>query len=166
MSAIWYVIHCKAHQEKRALENLERQAFVCYLPTLTVEKLRHARRCEVEEPLFPGYLFIHLDALSDQFHPIRSTRGVIQIVRFHEYPMAVNDALIEGIQQRLQPRVPYLQPGEPVRITEGAFADVDAIFLAPDGAERVVLLMNVLHREQRLTFPVSAVRKHVPRLGE
>lgn len=158
----WYVIQCKPRQESRALENLERQSFCCYLPTLKVEKLRHGCKIGVAEPLFPGYLFIQLDGIKDNWHSIRSTRGVIQIVRFNEYPVPVRDEMIETIRQRLAsstPRVPYLQPGERVRVTEGSFSNLEAIFVADDGNERVVLLMNILQREQRLSFPVASVRK-------
>jgi transcriptional antiterminator RfaH len=160
--AQWYVIQCKPREERRALENLERQSFRCYLPMLAVEKLRHGTVRAVPEPLFPGYLFVRLDELTDNWHSIRSTRGVIQLVRFREYPVPVPDSMIDGIRGRLigaTPRIPYLKPGERVRITEGPFSDVEAIFIAKDGEERVVLLMNVLNREQRLSFPARTVRK-------
>jgi transcriptional antiterminator RfaH len=163
--AQWYVIQCKPREERRALENLERQGFCCYLPMLSVEKLRHGALLDVREPLFPGYLFISLDELTDNWHPIRSTRGVIQLVRFREYPVPVPEELIESIRQRLSSdvrHIPYLNPGERVRITQGPFSDVEAIFVATDGEERVVLLMNVLNREQRLSFPAATVRKSAP----
>lgn len=158
----WYVIQCRPREELRALENLERQGLCCYLPMLSVEKLRHGALVDVREPLFPGYLFISLDELTDNWHPIRSTRGVIQLVRFREYPEPVAHEMIESIRQRLAsdaPRIPYLKPGERVRITQGPFSDVEAIFVANDGEERVVLLMNVLNREQRLSFPAVTVRR-------
>jgi transcriptional antiterminator RfaH len=158
----WYVIQCKPREETRALENLERQAFSCYLPLLTVEKLRHGCKRDVLEPLFPTYLFIHLDQVSDNWRPIRSTRGVIQIVRFNEYAVPIRNELIDHIRQRLADpltKVPYLRPGDRVLITEGGFANLEAIFLANDGDARVVLLMNILHQEQTLSFPTVAVRK-------
>ena len=158
----WYVIQCRPHQERRALENLRRQGFTCYLPTIGIEKLRHGCKRETQEPLFPGYLFISLNEVSDNWHPVRSTRGVMQIVRFDEYPVPLRDEIIEAIRGRLassQPRIPYLQPGERVRIAKGPFSDIEAIFIANDGTERVVLLMNILQREQTLSFPVASVRK-------
>jgi len=158
----WYVIQCKPREERRALENLERQGFACYLPRLTVEKRRGGVRRDVLEPLFPGYLFIHLHELNDNWQPISSTRGVLQIVRFSGYPVPVRDAIVEGIRQRLASparRIPYLRPGDHVEITEGAFSDIEAIFVANDGIERVVLLLNLLKHEQTLTFPLSSVRK-------
>jgi transcriptional antiterminator RfaH len=158
----WYVAQCKPREDARALENLERQGFTCYRPTLKVEKLRQGRRFGVLEALFPGYLFIKLDETHDNWHSIRSTRGVMQLVRFNEYPVPVRDEIIEGIRRRLcveRPFVPYLRPGERVRVTAGPFAPVEAIFLAYDGEARVVLLMNILHQEQRLIFPMASVRK-------
>jgi transcriptional antiterminator RfaH len=159
--AQWYVIQCKPREERRALENLERQGFSCFLPMLSVEKLRHGSVRAVPEPLFPGYLFISLDELTGNWHPIKSTRGVIQLVRVREYPIPMPDAVIDGIRTRLTtntPRIPYLKPGERVRITEGPFSDLEAIFIASDGQERVVLLLNILNQEQRLSFAAKVVR--------
>lgn len=158
----WYVIYCKPREDARALEHLERQGFTCFFPTLGVEKFRHGRKITVQEPLFPRYFFIHLDDVSDNWAPIRSTRGVLQLVRFNDYPLAVADQLIQDIQARLkteQPRVPYLQPGDTVLIAEGPFAHLEAIFIANDGEARVMLLMNILQTEQALSFPLASVRK-------
>jgi len=141
---------------------LRRQSFHCYAPTLNVEKLRQNRRIAVQEPMFPRYVFVRLDEVSDNWHRIRSTRGVAQLVHCHERLLPIDDRIIEGIQARLtvdQPCVPYLKAGERVVITDGPFSDVEAIFLANDGKERVMLLLNILHREQTLTFPVGYVRK-------
>jgi transcriptional antiterminator RfaH len=160
--ARWYVVQCKPREDARALENLQRQGFECYGPQLLVEKLRHGRRARLAEPLFPGYLFIHLDDVNDNWYPIRSTRGVLKLVRFNNYPLAVKDHLIELIRQRLLtqlPTKPYLVPGDPVRITEGPFAQIEAVFVANDGDERVALLINILSREQTLSFPVTHVHK-------
>lgn len=158
----WYLIQCKPRQDTRALENLQWQHFQCYRPVRAVERCRDGRTYTTDVPLFPGYLFIRLDRVTDNWYSIRSTRGVQQIVRFNEYPLSVRDELIEGIRTRLSdPRVqePYLKPGERVRIAEGAFSQMEAIFLAVDGNQRVVLLLNILQTEQRLTFPLKSVRK-------
>ena len=44
-------------------------------------------------------------------------------------------------------------------IMDGAFAQLEAIFIASDGDERVVLLLDILQQEQKLSFPLSYVRK-------
>lgn len=158
----WYVIQCKPRQEWRALEHLERQGYTCYLPTLAHKQVRDGCKLERREPLFPRYLFIRLHDTDSNWYPIRSTRGVSQLLRVNDHPVPVKDSIVELIRERLahrEARIPYLNPGERVQITEGPFADVEAIFIASDGDKRVVLLMNILHREQRVKFPVGSVRK-------
>ena len=160
----WYLIHCKSRQDERAREHLQRQGFQCYCPMRSVEKLRYGRRFTLAEPLFPGYLFIRLDSVNDNWHPIHSTRGVNGIVRFNQYPLPVQDTIIEQIRTRLEDTAtqdPYLKPGDRVHITAGAFSRMEAIFVANDGNERVVLLLNVLQREQEVIFPLGNVRKLV-----
>jgi len=112
--------------------------------------------------LVPGYLFIRLDCIHDNWLPIRSTRGVIQIVRFNDFPLPVADGIIEQIRRRMesQPiREPYLTSGERVVITDGSFSGIEAIFVASDGDERVMLLLNILQSERTLSFPIDSVRK-------
>jgi len=158
----WYLVQCRAHQDERALEHLQRQGFECYQPRYDEERIRRGRRELAILALFPRYLFIRLDRIHDNWLPIRSTRGVIQIVRFNEYPLPVSDAVIEQIRLRIEggwPRKRYLQSGERVVITEGSFSGIEAIFLAGDDVRRVILLLNILHSEQRLSFPIGSVRK-------
>lgn len=162
--AQWFLVHCKPRQDERALENLERQGFYCYYPRRFVEKLRDGRRSTVTEPLFPGYVFIRLNRVSDNWHPIYSTRGVHQIVRFNQQPLPVREQIIEQIRCRLAGQArpePYFKPGDRVQITHGPFSQLEAVFLTNDGTERVVVLLSMLQHEQPLTFHVSAVRKRV-----
>jgi transcriptional antiterminator RfaH len=158
----WYLIHCKPREDERALENLQRQGFECYRPLRTVERRREGRIHSVTEPLFSPYLFVHLDSVKDNWYPIRSTRGVIQIVNFNQHPVPVADEVIHGIRVQLASpsvRQHSLKPGERVRITEGAFSQLEAIFVANDGDERVVLLLNILRADQKVSFPLQSVCK-------
>ena len=162
----WYLIQCKPRQDSRAEENLTRQAFECYRPTQHVERIQRGRRVTSEESLFPGYLFIKLDQLNDNWHPIRSTRGVNHLVTFGKQPIAVADELIHQLHQRSQNQPTdtsqdskALKPGDHVRITSGSYKELEAIFLSHDGAERIVILLQLLHREHTLTVPISAIEK-------
>lgn len=157
----WYLLQTKPKQDARALENLENQGFECFAPVLEVERIRAGKRREVAEPLFPGYLFIHLDQVSDNWRPIRSTRGVSRLVTFNDTPLPVADDIIEQLRQRMSEadHQDALKSGDPVRICQGAFAELDAIFDCYDGTERVVILLNLMHRTQRLTMPLANIRR-------
>jgi transcriptional antiterminator RfaH len=164
--ARWYLIQTKPRQEARAEEHLQRQLFECYRPVKQGEKKRSARAA-AEEELFPGYLFIRMDQASDNWYPIRSTRGVARIVTFGGLPIPVKDALIDQIRERLLAPAPKttFQQGEPVRINAEGFNEVEAIFLTADGDERAVILLNLLHREQKVTLPVSSLTRMEARVS-
>ncbi|MCF5708512.1 transcription/translation regulatory transformer protein RfaH [Pseudomonas syringae] len=158
--ARWYLIQTKPRQEARAEEHLQRQQFECYRPLRSGERKRNGLAL-TEEELFPGYLFIRMDQVNDNWYPIRSTRGVARIVTFGGHPVPVRDELIEQIRQRLAapaPRMVFTQ-GEPVRIKAGGFCDVEAIFLATDGTERAVILLNMLQRQQKVVLPISSLTR-------
>jgi transcriptional antiterminator RfaH len=164
--ARWYLIQTKPRQEARAEEHLQRQHFECYRPLKAGAPKKRNPRANSEEELFPGYLFIRMDQVHDNWYPIRSTRGVARIVTFGAQPVPVQDELIQQIRQRLlspEPN-PEFQQGEHVRIKAGSFCDIEAIFLASDGEERAVILLNLLQREQKVTLPISSLARMEARI--
>ncbi|MBF7730537.1 transcription/translation regulatory transformer protein RfaH [Pseudomonas sp. N040] len=157
----WYLLQCKPRQDARAEENLLRQGYQCFRPRLQREKLSAGRIRKVEESLFPGYLFIQLDRQGN-WAPLRSTRGVSRLVAFNGYPLAVGEQLIEQLRERSheigrQVEVPLLQVGDKVRITEGPFAELEAIFHGMDGNARAMLLLNLLNRQQLVQMPLTSI---------
>ncbi|MFT7467595.1 MAG: transcriptional antiterminator RfaH [Candidatus Pseudothioglobus sp.] len=129
----WYLLHCKRRQDKRAEENLLRQGDTCYRPQRSCERIVRGRRQVNAESLFPGYLFIQL-AIDASWAPLRSTRGVNRIVGFGSMPLRLENSLITHLQHRTAvPVKPALEEGGSVRITEGGFAELDAIFVLMDG---------------------------------
>ncbi len=152
--ASWH--HCQP--ARRCLS----RTLTCFQPSYEGERIRGGRKKLARLALFPSYLFIRLDRNQDNWQPIRSTRGVIKLVRFNDYPLPIANEVIEQIRLRLErgwPRKPYFQTGDRVAITEGSFSGTEAIFMAGDSAQRVMLLLNIMHSEQRLSFPTASVRK-------
>lgn len=158
----WYLIQCKPKQDARAQEHLHRQAFTCFRPTHCVTRLRAGRKQQHDESLFPGYLFIHLDQVNDNWLPIRSTRGVSQLVCFGGQPAAIADELVEELKQRLTSPLlpePDLSAGDRVRIKSGNLKELEAIFLAKDGTERVLILLQLMQRQHTLSVPLDCIDK-------
>lgn len=158
----WYLIHTKPREEARALLNLERQGFHCYLPMLSVERMRGGSVVQSEEPLFPRYLFIDLDAggSGQSWAPIRSTKGVSRLVTFGAEPARIDDRLIALIvaRDKAQPQRLF-SPGERVTIGDGPFAGVEAVYEMPDGERRAMVLIELLGKGTRFAVPVSELRK-------
>ena len=111
--------------------------------------------------MFPNYLFIQLNRWGDNWYPIRYTRGVARLVSFGEQPLPVADALIGEISRRIAQRgiEPAFRPGERVELFDGPFRGLDAIFAAQRDGARVILLIELLQRQLRVTVPAGAVRR-------
>ncbi len=158
----WYLVQCKPKQDQRAEENLQRQGYVCYRPMHQVEKLVRGRRTHVSESLFPGYVFVRLGE-SQSWASLRSTRGVATLVGFGGQPAVVQQALIDCLRERERAaqeageEVSLFSAGERLRITEGPFAELQAIYVGMAGEQRAVVLLNILQREQRLRIPLRSL---------
>ena len=114
-------------------------------------------------PMFPRYLFIHLNSQTDNWAPIRSTLGVVSIVRFGRAAARVPDLLIKAMKLREDANgiqvlpVEEYAPGIRVRITQGSFAGYEGIFQAATGRDRVAVLLDVLGRNARTTVDSSSI---------
>lgn len=161
----WYVVHTKPRQEARALLNLEQQGYECYLPMLAAEKLHQGAMTVADEPLFPRYLFIRLDAGAPGrgWGAIRSTRGVSRLVSFGAEPARVDARLIETLRARSeaagrQPRKLFA-PGERLLVTQGPFAGIEAVYQMDHGESRVMVLIELLSKSARLEIAPAHLRK-------
>ena len=163
----WYVVHTKPRQESRALLNLERQGYDCFLPTITKKKVGQTALELVTEPLFSRYLFISLDTdlHSKSWSPIRSTLGVSKLVTFGSEPAKVHGHLIRQLKNleldlNSKPQSPF-QTGDRVTIRDGAFAGIEAIYQMDDGEARAMVLIELLHRPTRMAIPIASLQRAV-----
>lgn len=151
----WYLVYAKPKKEELARVNLERQGYPTYLPMMRTPRRRMGRRIIRVEPMFPRYLFIHLDTESDNWAPIRSTLGVANLVRFGMYPSPVPDDLVTTLRAREDTAgvqdVPLhtFEAGQKVRIEDGPFMGYEGIFLAQTGQERVMILLDIVGKAAR-----------------
>ena len=161
----WYVIHTKPRQEQRALLNLTRQGYECYLPTLATERLRQKAVKLVEEPLFARYLFTRLDTslAGKSWAPIRSTSGVCRRVTFGNQPAKVDADLIEILRSSHssanQEPARLFHEGDRVRIKDGPFAGLQAIYQMSDGESRAMVLIEILSKSSRLSISPASLGK-------
>ncbi len=164
----WHVIYTKVRQEFRDLENLQAQGFEVFLPTCQVQKKERGKIRLATEPLFPRYLFIRLSNITSNFFPIRSTRGVSQLLKFgiSRDPVEIPETIIDYLKQRCAKEEPLhelFKPGEIIEITQGPFKGFTGFFeklqTLPDGLLRAMLLVEVLGSVQKLQIQLPQLRK-------
>jgi transcriptional antiterminator RfaH len=159
----WYLVYCKMRQETVARANLARQGYETYLPILREARRRQGRRISLIAPMFPRYLFIYLNNQTDNWAPIRSTLGVVSVVRFGRTAARVPDELISVLRARVDEQgiqilpVDGYKPGTRVRITQGSFAGYEGIFQATTGRDRVTVLLDVLGRNARTIVDSASI---------
>lgn len=159
--ARWYLVQSRPRQEKRAELNLRNQNYRTYAPSWCVERVYRSKRVERTEALFPGYLFVQLRRLVDDFRPIASTRGVLRLVSFGEEPLPVDETVIELIRRRVgdnKVRAAF-ETGEGVEILEGPYRGLEAIFHSFDGRERGVLLLSFMQQQVKASLPLADIRR-------
>jgi transcription antitermination factor NusG len=107
------------------------------------------RRKQIELPLFPGYIFVHI-ALMDRLQVLRLP-GVGQFVAFGGKPAALPDAEIESLRDglmrglRAEPH-PYLKVGRRVRVHAGPMSGLEGILIRRKEKFRVVLSIDLIQR--------------------
>ena len=146
----WYTLHTKPNSEYQVASILREQGLQTYLPEIEVLTAQHRRQ---SKPFFPCYLFIKADLDVVGPSQVQWVPGMRRVVAFEEQPAPLSDDVISLIQQKLGEfknggnslARHSFQPGDTVRITEGPFQDMLAIFEGPTTpTQRVQVLLKIL----------------------
>ncbi len=155
--ARWYVVHTQPRAESRAVYHLEMQSFRVLCPRFR-KTVRHARKAKrVLAPLFPNYLFVHLDLSRDQWRSINGTRGVLYLLMQGGRPQPVPNGIVDSLQARMRTDgtvdwTHTFEVGRTVRIADGPFAEFLGTLEYLDTAGRVRVLLDLLGRSVTVTL--------------
>jgi len=158
----WYAVYAQAGKETFAASNLINQGFDVYLPRYRKVR-RHARRVEtVLAPLFPRYLFVHMDPLEQRWRSINGTFGVCYLLTDGAAPREVPEEIIDAMLAREDGGIvpicpPSFRKGQRVQVTDGPFTELEGLFECVDDQQRVVLLLEFMGRCVRTWVPGYAV---------
>ncbi len=167
MDREWFAIRSKPHKETLAQINFERQGFSVFLPTIQ-KTVRHARQTKsVVRPFFPGYLFLHLSELEQNWPTISSTRGVLNPVKFGDRYPVVPDVVIEELKNRIDTNghVPLVEEyvrikkGQAVKVVSGELEGLYGMFQCVRGEDRAIVLLDFLRRATTATVPLASIEK-------
>lgn len=155
----WHVVHTKPRQEFRALQHLENQSYVCFLPTIKAERALRGKFATHTEPLFSRYLFVKLNPATCRMTSISSTRGVNKLLSFGERFATVPDEMITALQQMPPVVQQSFSAGDHVVVTDGPLAGFEGIYQIPNGEERAIVLIEFLSRPQNLSIKLELLQK-------
>ena len=143
----WFAIRTRSQCEPKVEEGLRQKGLEVFLPRVRIPSRRRDRRLVLEQPLFPGYLFLHFAPSREAYISVATTHGVVRILgdrwdALHPVPDEQVDAVrrIVTMGSRARP-VPWIRIGDRVRIVAGPLAGLEGFVQSWQGG--------------RLTFVVS-----------
>ena len=165
--ANWFAVVTKPRQEQIALENLQRQGFECFLPMAENPYQRRSKKQQkIIEPLFPRYLFLKAIAESQNLAPVRSTQGVIGMVRFGTELAVIPEQIIDAIKQRITPETGLIKiqaiqikPGDKVKVFDGPLSGLTGIVQEKNSDRRTIILMELLGRPTKVQVESTLLQR-------
>ena len=156
----WFALQVRSRRESIVAAQLSEQGYECFLPLYKSVRRWSDRMKELEQPLFPGYLFSRFDYLNCR--SLLMTPGVQQVLGNGRSPIPVEEQELESIRQALSSGLPnqpwpYLQVGERVRVNYGSLNNLEGFLINFKGSHRVVLSVTLLQRSVAMEIDLAWV---------
>jgi transcription antitermination factor NusG len=152
----WHVLHTRSRQEKVIATDLDAMSIAYFLPL--VKHLRHhgRRKVTVEEPLFPGYVFLR--GSLEEVYRIDRTRRIASIIRVNDQEKLLrelcNIALALSHNTPLDP-FPFLKEGVRVVVRSGPLQGLEGLIQHRWASGRLILQVDMLGRAVSLEIDGS-----------
>lgn len=161
----WYTLHTKPNAEYQVVAALQQRDIQTYLPEMEIPKTCPKPRRK--KPYFPCYVFSKVDFEAVGISQVQWTPGLRRIVSFDDRPVPLPDEVIDLIRHRLGEietnggwPIHTFKSGDIVRITDGTFQDMLAIFDGPTTpSERVQVLLNILGHASRVQIDLHDLER-------
>ncbi len=157
----WFALRLRSNYERIAATHLRERGYQEFAPSYKVEKRWSDRTKQIDQFLFPGYLFCRFDP-GDRL-PILSAPGVVDVVGFGKVPQHVPDAEIDRVRKMVESGLlvtpyPYVEVGQAVLIERGPLCGVEGILAEVKGNTRLVVSVNLLRRSVSAEVDRQSIR--------
>jgi transcriptional antiterminator RfaH len=162
----WFVVQTNPKEENLACLLLYQQGIHIYQPFM--EKfVFHARKKTLKQyPLFPSYIFVHINPTEEDFHKIRWSRGIRRILIDNFQPIPIEEEFISSLQTLQDSDTGIIkkpvefEPGDLVRIKSGPMKDLYGVFEAWGSDEgRVKILIQMVNNRAKVVMHASLIEK-------
>lgn len=169
----WYVVHTYSGHENKVATNLkqrietmklEGKIFDIIVPTRNVVTVRHGKKEEIKEKIFPGYILVRMILDDESWLAVRTTQGVTAFVGAGNKPTPISDSEVETIKKFMALEAPTYKAtfsiGEAVKIVDGPFADfLGSIDSIDNEKGKVKVLVSIFGRETPVELDFLQVSK-------
>jgi transcriptional antiterminator RfaH len=143
----WAVAHTKPRREKKLVEHCERQGIAATLPCYgSVHKYR-GKTVVFQKPLFPGYVFLHLEAGQNEY--VRQNDHVANLLEVFDqetFERQLND-ILRALEINVGVRLaPAIGEGMRVRIKTGPLQGIEGWVEQRYGMTTVLLRLDFINQ--------------------
>lgn len=145
----WYAVYTSPQHEKSALKHLALREVESFLPTyVTLRNWKNRQRMKLTLPLFPAYLFVHIN-FKERVKVLQSP-GVLHIVGTRKESVPIAESYVEFLRSgTCRDRIePYrdLVVGEKVRIKSGVMEGLQGTLIRKNNSLRFVLTLELINQ--------------------
>ena len=129
----WYVVYTRPRWEKKVAKLLDERGIESYCPLNKIYRQWSDRKKTVFEPLFKGYVFVHLE--DEHKWEVKNIDGILNFVYWNGKPAVVRAHEIETIKKFLsefdgvEVEEKTLAVSTPVKIRQGLLMDYHGIVI-------------------------------------
>lgn len=169
----WYAIHTYSGYEDAVARNLkqriesmgmEDKIFTVLVPAEKKIRIKNGKRRVVEEKIFPGYVLVEMVVTDDSWYVVRNTPRVTGFVGAGTTPAPLAIEEVEQLLERMGETEPKfkieINPGDPVKITDGPFKDFDGKVAEVDQDRgKIKVLVNMFGRDTPVELDSLQIKK-------
>jgi transcriptional antiterminator NusG len=143
----WFAVYTLSCREKQVSRHMDLHAIEHFLPvTKTRRRWKNGCTMVVEEPLFPGYLFVRID--SSARTQVLAVPGVHSIVGTGKDPSPLPNFEIESLRRsvdllKIEPH-PYLNVGDRATVLRGPLGGMTGIVVRKKNGLRFILSLDLI----------------------
>lgn len=148
----WYALYVRSRHEFITKGELLKKGIETFLPS--VKKWRHwkDRKKLIDFPLFPGYLFVHIDPNPEGFINVLKSRGAVRFISLNSgYPTSVSHEEINSLRLLIDSGkeidiYPHLKEGMWVRIRRGPLKGAEGVLERKEDQYMFIVNIRILGR--------------------
>jgi len=173
--AKWYIVHTYSNFEKKAAEEIKRQAEIQSLtdlieevlvPTEEVVEVRRGQKINAERKFLPGYILVKANLTNEAYHLIKNVPKVTGFLGQNNKPMALRQSEVDRILNQVQEGAERPKPsitfeiGEQVRVADGPFTSFNGTVEEVDeDRSRLKVAVSIFGRATPVELEFTQVEK-------
>jgi len=172
-SVRWYAVYVRSRCEKKVYRMLLEKQITSFLPLIETWKQWSDRKKKVSEPLFRGYVFVHIDMRHDHLQ-VLEMEGVVKFIGIGKVPSVIAEKDIDWLRKLVREpgaigrTVTAIPVGQKVRVLAGPFKDFEGVVVKQGREASLVVFFDSIMQGVEVSIfpdvlqPVAGSRKALP----